>query len=274
MKRNCVVGFVAIILLTQLKLTGQGLPESQKDYLDIGYTKTTSVIFPYPVVSVDRGTQDILAQKASGVENILQLKAAITGFAETNLTVVTADGRVYPYIVRYADNPSQVIIFEKSQNAVEKLAVFTPEATNDQVHNNTRIVFSKLPYIRNQKTIKSDIGISLTGLYCDEDVLYFQLEMSNRSRLNYQINALRFFIRDRKKSKRTASQEIDITPVHVQGDIQSINNKSIHTVVVAVPLFTIPDKKEFLIQMQEKNGGRNLLLSIQNKAITNARLIF
>jgi hypothetical protein len=44
--------------------------------LNIGYSKTTNIIFPHAIISVDRGSKDVLAQKAKGVENILQVKAA------------------------------------------------------------------------------------------------------------------------------------------------------------------------------------------------------
>lgn len=47
-----------------------------------------------PLKSVDRGSKDVLAQKAKGVESILQVKAAKTNFDETNLTVINADGKL------------------------------------------------------------------------------------------------------------------------------------------------------------------------------------
>jgi hypothetical protein len=42
--------------------------------------KTTNLIFPYAIKSVDRGSRDVLAQKAKGVENILLVKANCTLF--------------------------------------------------------------------------------------------------------------------------------------------------------------------------------------------------
>ena len=43
--------------------------------LTIAVNKTTNLIFPYAIKSVDRGSADVLAQKAKGVENILLVKA-------------------------------------------------------------------------------------------------------------------------------------------------------------------------------------------------------
>ncbi|MBN8788977.1 MAG: DUF4138 domain-containing protein, partial [Terrimonas sp.] len=40
-----------------------------------------------------------------------------------------------------------------------------------------------------------------------------------------------------------------------------------------VPKFTIPDKKKCIIQLMEKNGGRNISLKINNSRIIKAKLI-
>jgi hypothetical protein len=81
---------------------------------------------------------------------------------------------------------------------------------------------------------------------------------------------LRFFIRDKKQSKRTASQELEQTPLYVYGNTGSIEGQSKMIVVVALPKFTIPDKKLLYIQLTEKNGGRNLQLKIRNRNIIKA----
>ncbi|PZU80273.1 MAG: hypothetical protein DI528_22635 [Shinella sp.] len=44
-------------------------------------------------------------------------------------------------------------------------------------------------------------------------------------------------------------------------------------IVYALEKFTIPDAKRLHIEVFEKNGGRNLELSIRNKTIVNAKLI-
>jgi hypothetical protein len=43
--------------------------------------------------------------------------------------------------------------------------------------------------------------------------------------------------------------------------------------VIIVPKFTIPDKKEFLIELFEKNGGRHLTLQIKNKHLLKAKTL-
>src|SRR5437016_5893729 len=76
--------------------------------LDITSNKTSNIIFPYAIQHVDKGSTDILAQKVNGAVNVLEVKAAKDSFAETNLSVITVDGKLYSFIVHYALQPSEL----------------------------------------------------------------------------------------------------------------------------------------------------------------------
>ena len=78
--------------------------------LQITTNKTTNLIFPYAIKSVDRGSADVLAQKAKGVENILLVKAGRENFSETNLSVITADGKLYSFILDFTNSPLAINI--------------------------------------------------------------------------------------------------------------------------------------------------------------------
>ncbi|MBK8310909.1 MAG: DUF4138 domain-containing protein [Chitinophagaceae bacterium] len=67
--------------------------------LGITTDKTTSLVFPFAIKHVDRGTQAVLAQQVKEAPTILLVKAAEKDFAETNLSVVTDDGSVYAFTV-------------------------------------------------------------------------------------------------------------------------------------------------------------------------------
>ena len=271
-----VVWMVAVFyFLTQSDAKAQEIALPIESYpIAITAAKTTNLIFPSAIKSMDRGSQDVLVQKATGVENVLQLKAARTDFRETNLTIITADGNFYSYSLFYSEQPPAVNIkMERSSTSVQPVAVFLPGGTNDLVRANAEKVLSKRPTGKQLKEMNFGSGIILKGLYADDANIYFQIELENRSALDYNIKLLRFFIRDSKKSKRTASQELELSPACILGNTQLIRNRSAQTIVVAIPLFTIPDKKTFLIQMQEENGGRHLHLRVRNKHIFNARLI-
>ncbi len=101
--------------------------------------------------------------------------------------------------------------------------------------------------------------------------MFFKLEVSNNSNINYDVDMLSFFIKDEKKSKRTATQEIKIQPLYVLGDNSTIRGEGKNIIVFALPKFTIPDKKYLTVQLMEKGGGRNLQLPIRYRTILKAK---
>ena len=224
-------------------------------HLSISFNKTVSLVFPQIIASVDRGSRDVLAQKVKGMENVLQVKAARENFSQTNMTVITADGKLYSFLVDYAANPS----------------ILNMEL------NKTSSVFEKI--VAQKRSVSGptdkhyDMSLRLSGLYIEQNIIYYQLELQNRSNISYDVDMLRFFIKDKKQSKRTASQELEQSPLEVYGNSGLIEGRSKKVIVVALPKFTIPNKKLLYIQLTEKDGGRNLQLKIRNKNIIRANAI-
>lgn len=242
--------------------------------LAIAFNRTTSLVFPYAIKSVDRGSQSILAQKAKGVENILQIKAGKEGFEETNLTVITAEGKLYCFLLNYAPQPSVLNLIFGTSKPFVKVALFSSEDHNEgevQAYSNAVTVEKKK--VHGIKDKKYGMRFRLDGLFIRDNVMYYRIKMENQSNINYDIDQLRFFIRDRKKAKRTATQEIEIKPLYVKNDTPTVKGQSEHTFVFALPKFTIPDQKYLAIQLMEKNGGRHLELDVHNKALVRSTVL-
>ncbi|MBS1655368.1 MAG: DUF4138 domain-containing protein, partial [Bacteroidetes bacterium] len=167
---------------------------AQTSSLALATDKTTSLIFPFSIRHVDRGTKDVLVQQVKEAGNILLLKAATQQFKETNLSVITEDGSVYTFLVCYAADPSSFIWHIPVQ------------------HDATLATYCN-GILDNQQTMH---GISdhswnmlarVIGIYIKGNVIYYQLKLENQSPVDYDIELLKFYIRDKRKSKRTAVQE-------------------------------------------------------------------
>lgn len=280
MKKICAVTVTGIFLaFTTVKAFSQNANEAKASVIEpyrltITYYKTTNLVFPYAIKSVDRGSKDVLAQKAKGVENILHVKADRQGFEETNLTVITADGKLYSYVLNYTDNPSVLNIrFGKSLDSYGSEAFFSNATNEADMQIIAAKVAGKERTIRGIKDKRYRMTLQLLGLYIQDEVMYCQLGLQNGSNINYGIDQIRFFIRDQKKSKRTATQELEVKPLYVDNDISFIAGQSERIFVFAMPKFTIPDKKYLHVQLIEKNGGRNRELKIYNRSIVKARAI-
>ena len=85
------------------------LPASTYNYdytLSVSDVQTTTLIFPDDVVSVDRGTADVLTQTLEEVTNLVKVKAAFEGIDYSSLTVITSGGEVFTFRVRYDRYPT------------------------------------------------------------------------------------------------------------------------------------------------------------------------
>lgn len=278
-KTSASVATGILLLLLSIQLLAQNNAEPKvtviKPYvLPITFYKTTNLVFPYAIKSVDRGSKDILVQKAKGVENILQVKAGRLGFDQTNLTVITADGKLYSYILNYTDTPSVLNIRFDNSATLYPVAFFSNITINEaQVKADADTVAIAKETIHSIKDKSYGMRLKLSGLYINGDVLFCRLTLQNYTNINYDIDQLRFYIRDQKKAKRTATQELEINPLYVTGDTSVIVGQSEKVFVYALPKFTIPDKKYFAIELMEKSGGRHLKIQVHNKTIVRAKLL-
>jgi conjugative transposon TraN protein len=228
--------------------------------LCISTEKTTSLVFPFSVLHVDRGTRAVLVQQVKESPTILLVKAGEKGFPETNLSVVTDDGSVYTFLVCYDNNPATWVYHLPAMKS-ETIATYA-----NGILDNPRMMHGI-------KDGRWDMVASVSGIYIKNGIMYFQVLLANHSPVDYDIDVLRFFIRDKKKGKRTAIQERDLTPLHIAGNTMQVKANSQSSMVFALNKFTIPDAKYLAVQIMEKNGGRHLSMKVSNKKIMRAIIL-
>ena len=229
---------------------------AQSASLLITNEKTTSLIFPYPIKHVDRGTKDILVEPVKEADNILLVKAASKDFPQTNLSIVTDDGSVYSFAVSFGETSIWVYRF--------------PVQLKTAVSTYANSILDNPKTMMGIKDAAWDMIARVTGIYIKDNVIYYQLDLQNQSPINYDINFLRFYLRDKKKVKRTSVQENEVTPLYMAGNTSQVKADSHNSIVIALDKFTIPDAKYLAIEMGEKNGGRNLLMKVSNRKIIKA----
>lgn len=262
------------VFLTAFSGYTQYNPTAAYTNIQLSYSKTTSILFPYAVKSVDIGSRDILVQKAKGVENIILLKAGKPNFQQTNLTVVTSDSRLYSFILNFDDLCPTLHLDAGLRSGDDKQLMFSLEHENQkEIKDYAMLALSKQKKVSGLDSRRSEIEMGVDGIFIHQDILYLRVFLRNDSKINYDVDQLRFFIRDQKKSKRTASQEIEILPLFSTGDFSRISDKAGVTAVFALSKFTIPEKKKFTIQVFEKNGGRHLELDIKNRNLAHLEIL-
>ena len=255
-------------------------------YLEVTYDKTVHLIFPSGISYIDLGSSNIIAGKAEGAENVVRVKSAVKGFTgETNFSVITDEGSFYSFIVNYSKEPEKLSIEMKDFLHEEKLSnrpENSMEVQLSELGNESpqaiQMAMEKI-YKANKKRVKhvksNQFGIEfqLQGIFSYNGLLFLHTEIKNTSDIPFDIDFLVFKIVDKKVVKRTAIQETIIEPVRTYNYLTSVNGKEEESTVFAFKKFTIPDKKQLVVELFEKNGGRHLRFVIKNGDWTKVRTI-
>lgn len=277
MYRICVVGFISFLLLrgsTQAQQVTRQNPVVIEPYrLTISSKRTTNIIFPYAIKSVDRGSSDILVQKAKGVDNILQVKADTANFPETNLSVVTADARFYSFLLSFADVPSKLnLLFEKDSAKSNVLGILTgvmkDEGTYAQV---LKASSHQKPFLK-KRNRSHQLRLRLEGIYLKDSLLAFVLHLKNGSRFTYIPGAVRFVIKNRKQAQRSVQQELEMLPLYPQL-FSAIEGGKEASFTIGFKPFTFRKTQQLTIHVEEKDGGRTVKLPVKLHTLLKARSI-
>lgn len=271
MKQLCVSALAAVLLLASRQVTGQSIRSIEPHRMAVTCNKTSNIIFPFSIRQVDRGSAEVLAQIVPGADSILHIKAVRKYFTETNLSVVTADGSLHSFILTYADQPSVLnarVVMPAANKAVQVEKSLPNEAELKKI---VASASSEAPFMHRRSTSQK-MSLRLDGIYLKNRVMCFRLTMDNNSFIDYVPEFVRFFVRDRRRTKRTAVQETELHPLHCSGISNVAGQSSAEMLLTFMPI-TIPTSQELIIQVREKNGGRALSLRVPHNILLRAQLL-
>ena len=268
--------------------------------LGISATKTTHIIFPSKIREFDAGTDYVLAQVPENVSNVLRVKAndksefcAPGSTAETNMTIITDDGNFYSFLVRHQADPevlnitiaNNLLADEQSARSlgINRITPVPVMLTNGRTTNRTDVsdtelrhdcqrIYERKGFIRRVGDAKLRISSHLKGLYVKGKTMYLQLNFQNNSDIDYDVDFVKFYLRDRDVLKRMAAQEIELTPyLTYPANLQTIKANTENKAVYALPLRTLGDDKVLEVELYERDGGRHLRFRVDSKVLLKAR---
>jgi conjugative transposon TraN protein len=253
--------------------------------IELAFNKTTSLVFPNAIRSVDLGSKSIMADKAINIENVLNVKASLIGFNETNFSVITNDGRFYSFICNYNEYPKSLaynlINYEYSFSQAKKIDIkFLSQWGNENNGDNMSDVAENTELVRKKREYKitgieaNDIVFRVTGLFIKNNTYYIKVKIQNYSNINYDIDFNKFYIQDEKTFKQTASQEYELVPIFKSPKNKEtiLANSAIEN-VFAFDKFTFSQGKVLKVMLNEKGGGRNLGLVLDEKVVGGVRVL-
>lgn len=275
--RICAVVMILIQCILLSSLQAQGVssttPMEIKPFIvGISTHKTTNLIFPYGIKSVDRGSSAILAQKAKGVDNILQVKADTAGFSETNLSVVTNDAKFYSFLLFYTDKPACLnFLFQKDLPHQPTVILDHKEIDQAAYQRAVECVSQQKPFLKNSVRAHR-LQARLSGIYLLDSMLVFSIDVKNSSQFTYHPESIRFMVKNNTKTKRTIIQQLQVKPL-MEPAFTGIKGVETFPIIIGFKPFTFSDSQRLSIEIEEANGGRTIKLPIKLKTLLRAKQI-
>ena len=237
-----------------------------QDTIFVSQKKVTSIQFPVNITSPVNADRSLSASIKEA--NVLSISAVSNAFKPSKLEVKTVDGKSYFFPVAYSFGRSgqlkRIGKIESYQKSVPEIR--TVKTVSQQLAEEIGI---RSVSFNRSGSIKSQLGsISISGTK-----LFYKLRIKNNSNLNYDIDFIRFYIRDLKTAKRTVTQEQEILPVQSHGyDDKTIEANSVAVYVFTLNKFPLANDQALCVEVYEKAGSRHQYLKVKQSDIEKARL--
>lgn len=127
-----IISFALFIMISIIQADAQ-IQSVTSEKLTINFDKTIHLVFPTNINYFDLGSKDVLAKPAENVPFVLKIKANNENFSdETNITVITTDGKFYSYAIRYCDTVPNTT-FHILQDSIQQ-AENLPVSSTKSIH--------------------------------------------------------------------------------------------------------------------------------------------
>lgn len=279
-----ILSFFVVIILTTINLYAQknSLEGTKKADLPIVYLKadlSVHFISPEPIQYVDISSKKIIGDLP--LKNILRIKYLDTvknrDFNDTDDAVITIVGE--KFIAQYNVINDMAVSEKNLKSNIEILPMHMKPLDVPNITMSEREMKSyALQIIRSRPNIHSvnskayGIQAELNNIYSLGDFVFLDITYKNRTNLKYDIDELRFKVDDKKVTKASNIQSLEIKPELQLFDSQSF--KKYYRNVYVFRKFTFPGNKVLNVELSEKQiSGRIISFRIDYSDILSADLL-
>ncbi|MFP2994349.1 DUF4138 domain-containing protein [Spongiivirga sp. MCCC 1A20706] len=237
-------------------------------------TMTMALFFPSDIKQGITGSEYFVFTYNREKEQNLGLLKAVKG-EPSNLLVITTDGKVYSYILEYAEhleNPNRFISVQESigdaqRHPKEEVLAEDDMDVNISVNNSPELLrrscesLLNLPEEKHISKKEEGIVLSLKNLKYHGDNVFLQFEIENKSRVRFDFDYLKIFKVNGNQKRNASYQELPLEPVYVHNIPSQILPNTKVKMVYVVPKFTIAKNEKIAAQLQELGTTRKVILS-------------
>ena len=272
MKTTQKIGALLMCALSALSMKAQQTYEDM-ELLTVNEQVTTVITASEPIRFVDISTDKVVGDQP--ISNTIRLKPKEgadvheDGDVLAIVTIVTERYRSQ-YALIYTTRLQEAVA-DKVIQPTEKIAYNNPAVSlsTEDMTRFARQIWSSPARVRNVSTKMHRMVTRLNNIYAIGEYFFIDFSIENRTNIRFDIDEMRFKLTDKKQSKATNAQMIELTPALLLDPSQSFRHG--YRNVVVLKKMTFPNDKVLTIEVAEKQiSGRLIHLDIDYEDVLNA----
>jgi len=232
--------------------------------------KNVALFFPKPIRQGITGASHFVFTYNREKEQYFGLLQAEPG-TESNLLVVTNDGEVYSYILKYSERLPELNYFIGGN---ESIGTEMPLMEDRQPHKREldsiaerKQYFKRFgEYLMKSKNgrlatkRKKGIKLQLQRMVYNGSETYLTVEISNISGIDFEVDFLKVYTANGNKKRKASYQRLELDVLYVHEMPNVIKNGHSQKFVLVVPKFVLGDNEKLTLELKELKGGRKITL--------------
>lgn len=275
MKRYILITLMAIVTGINLLAQNQSQPiilkQDQDDMEELKVMYINKDVSTHFIALEEISYVDISNNMIVGdipVGNVLRLKPIEEG-ANGVVTIVT-ESYFVQYMLVYTNELEKVYTRHNIQYS-ELRSLMDPEKvlTKADMYDYAGKMFVQKKRYYDVSTTAKRLKATLNNIYTVDKYFFIDLSLKNKSNIQFDIEQIRFKIEDKRLTRATNLQSVEVKPIITYLDDKSF--KKNYRNIFVFEKFTFPEDKVFTIEVSENQiSGRTIIIRISYADVLRA----
>lgn len=243
----------------------------EMEQLTVNEQVTTVITASEPIRFVDISTDLVAGDQP--INNTVRLKPKEAGHEDGEVlaivTIVTERYRTQ-YALLYTTRLTEAVT-SKEIELSERNAYHNPAVSmsTEDMYRYARQIWTSPARFRNVGSKKHCMTMRLNNIYSAGDYFFLDFSVENRTNIRFDIDEVRLKLSDKKVSKATNSQVVELKPELILEQSRSFLHG--YRNVIVVKKLTFPNDKVLTVELTEKQiSGRTISLNIDYEDVLSA----
>lgn len=250
----------------QMEVQEAGVNKENLPVIYVNKDVSTHFVSPEKIEYVDVSIPDIAGDIP--LPNALRVKPVKEG--ASGVLTITTERFMVQYLLVYTKDLSKVYSrYNIPYSDVKSYLNPESDMTQSQLYDYCHKMLLTDNNFYNVSSNKHGMRIRLNNIYTVDKYFFIDVSLFNKTNIQYDIENMRFFVEDKKKTKATTFQSIELVPLLVSQQDKRFKKK--YRNVFVFEKFTFPEEKVFVIELSEKQlSGRVIRLEIEYSDVLKA----